>query len=130
MTEVAQDYWGKEDFNCQPTFYSLCVTWQNPDIVISLKVILNLIYALNFPSNQMATAQPVGYIMLMYIYILLAFSNSKPQAIPLQKNQDAFHFFGNCTLGFLKFVEKVVEKKNGYLTQYIVIFSKQSYIWK
>lgn len=80
MTEVAQDYWGKEDFNCQSTFYSLCVTWRNPDIVISLKVILNLI-ALNFPSNQMATAQPVGYIILMYIYIsysLLATANHKP----------------------------------------------------
>lgn len=59
----------------------------------------------------MTTAQPVGYVILMYIYILLAFSNSKPQAIPLQENQDAFHFFGNRTLGFFRFVEKVVEKK-------------------
>ena len=87
------------------------MTWQNPDTVISLKVILSLVCALNFPSNHMTTAQAVGYVILMYIYILLAFSNSKPQAIPLQENQDAFHFFGNRTLGFFKFVEKVVEKK-------------------
>lgn len=57
---------GKKDFSYHDTFYSLCVTWQDADIMFSLEGTSNLVCSPYFPSDWAARAQLLGEIRLVF----------------------------------------------------------------